>query len=47
MEDYVDVSSFVANYDRSEANQAALRGDVIGDDDDRLIDGDTGDNDTE
>jgi hypothetical protein len=34
MNDYVDLSNFVAEFDRSEANQAALRGDPIGDDDD-------------
>lgn len=43
MNDWVDVSNFVANYDRSEANQAALSGDNIGDDDD--IGGDDSDND--
>lgn len=34
MNGYVDLSTFVAEYDRSEANQAALTGDFIGDDDD-------------
>ena len=38
---YVDVSDFVADYDRREACQAVLRGDDTGDDDD-IIDGDTG-----
>jgi hypothetical protein len=46
MNDYVDVSSFVADYDRSQANQAALTGDNIGDDD-RLIDDGTDDADAE
>lgn len=43
MSSYVDLGNFVADYDRREANQAALTGDVIGDDDDVLI----GDDDTE
>lgn len=40
MNDYVDVSSFVADFDRSQDNQAALTGDNIGDDD-GIIDGGT------
>lgn len=43
MNDYVDVSEFVADYDRREACQAALRGDVVGEDDDIIGSG----NDTE
>lgn len=33
MNSYVDVSDFVAEYDRREDCQAVLRGDVAGDDD--------------
>lgn len=45
MNDYVDVSSFVADFDRSQANQAALTGDLnLGDDDDGILGGDDGDN---
>ena len=36
MNDYVDVSDFVAEHDRREACQAVLRGDV-GTDDDEII----------
>lgn len=35
---YVDVSSVVADIDRHEANQAALTGDVFGDDDETIAD---------
>lgn len=46
MDDYVDVGDFVANYNRREANQAALTGDFAGDDDD-VVDGMDDDNDNE